>query len=390
MTMDARETQRQDDLRLVSESALAFASRETPLSRVRGMRGRKPEFDRGIWNKLAAQGWTGLLAAEQFGGHAQGFAEMAAIIAELADRLTPEPLTPAVVLAGGVLRHCPDTEQKSRLLTALAAGELIPALAWQDGGGGPDTALATTATHASRSGNRIRLTGEKRHIRPGTGADGYIVSVQDRDFSLYWMPSDSAGMQIEEEALADGTWSARLRLDGAAVLPQQCLCSGDAALSALTRAYDETLVMASVELLAVMRRMLSMTLEYLRTRVQFGKPIGAFQSLQHRAVDLLIQQELTAAVVGQAIAALDAGANADADLQARASVASRAKARASDACLLVARESVQMHGAMGFTDECDLGLYVQRALVLSAWLGNGLAHRRRFGAVNPLGGAGAA
>jgi alkylation response protein AidB-like acyl-CoA dehydrogenase len=118
-----------------------------------------------------------------------------------------------------------------------------------------------------------------------------------------------------------------------------------------------------------------MTQDYLRTRIQFGKPIGTFQSLQHRAVDLLLQQELTASVVAQALALLD---NPDSDASARSALASRVKSRASDAGLQVAREAVQLHGAIGVTDEYDLGLYLQRALVLAAWLGNGTQQRRRY------------
>jgi alkylation response protein AidB-like acyl-CoA dehydrogenase len=124
--------------------------------------------------------------------------------------------------------------------------------------------------------------------------------------------------------------------------------------------------------------MLTMTLDYLRTRKQFGKLIGSFQSLQHRAVDMLIQQELGEAVVAQAVAALDSGCSAS----ERAVLAARAKARCSDAALQIGRESVQLHGAIGVTDENDLGLFLQRALVLSAWLGNGGTQRRRVACLN--------
>jgi len=131
--------------------------------------------------------------------------------------------------------------------------------------------------------------------------------------------------------------------------------------------------------------MLDMTLEYLRTRKQFGKAIGSYQGLQHRAVDMHIQQELCAAVVAEGLAALDAGVAGD----ERAQLAARVKARCSDAALAVARESVQLHGAVGFTDEYDLGLYLQRALVLSAWLGNGAVQRRRHALLTRRAGAAA-
>ena len=125
-----------------------------------------------------------------------------------------------------------------------------------------------------------------------------------------------------------------------------------------------------------MERCLDMTLEYLRTRKQFGRAIGSFQALQHRAVDLWVQKELARAAVASAARTLD---DASASPLARSAAASGAKARATHAALLMSTQAVQLHGAIGFTDEYDLGLYLNRALVLSAWLGNAAEHRRRYG-----------
>ena len=124
-----------------------------------------------------------------------------------------------------------------------------------------------------------------------------------------------------------------------------------------------------------MARSLEMSLDYMRTRVQFGKPIGSFQALQHRAVDLYIQRELASAVLDDALAVLDL----DPEPPRRAAVVSRAKARCAHAALTITREAIQLHGAIGFTDEYDAGLYLKRALVLSAWLGTAQDHRRRYG-----------
>jgi alkylation response protein AidB-like acyl-CoA dehydrogenase len=143
--------------------------------------------------------------------------------------------------------------------------------------------------------------------------------------------------------------------------------------------------MTGVELLAGGRRMLAMTLDYLRTRKQFGRPIGSYQALQHRAVDLFIQQELSSAVLAHALTELDRGIAGT----ERAQLAARVKARCSEAALTIAREAVQMHGAIGVTDEHDLGLYLQRTLVLSAWLGNAAQQRRRFAALSRRDAAGA-
>ena len=132
--------------------------------------------------------------------------------------------------------------------------------------------------------------------------------------------------------------------------------------------------MVCAELVGLSRKVMAMTLDYMRTRMQYGRHIGSFQALQHRAVDLLVQQELSGSVLDDAISMIDSAANG-VELQR---LVSRAKARCSDAALRITREAIQLHGAIGYTDEHDLGLYLKRALVLAAWLGNSTQHRARF------------
>jgi alkylation response protein AidB-like acyl-CoA dehydrogenase len=303
------------------------------------------------------------------------------VVATLATQVVPEPVVPALVFASRAIEHTGNGDLQQQLLASIVAGELIPGVAWQEELAGLQVNLPASAVVAAPTNSGIQLTGEKHHVRPGADCDGFVVTAkQGNGLSLWWVPANAAGVQVKSVALADGTSEASVRFDGVMLDNPHCLAQGDAATVAFTRAYDETLVMASVELLALQQAMLNMTLEYLRTRVQFGKPIGSFQALQHRAVDLHIQQELTSSVLGQAITLLDSGC----DPVERSLMASRIKARASDAGLLLARESIQLHGAIGFTDEYDLGLYVQRALVLSAWLGNAQAQRRRYASIANL------
>lgn len=370
------DSERADQLNMLRESALSFATKESPLTRARALRQQTPGYDRRFWAALAEQGWTGLLVPEQMGGYDQGFAEMAEVTAALATQVAPEPVVPVLVFAGRLLAHAGATELSTRLLTELAEGRTLPAVAWQEDVTGAKDRTDQAATRLERQADALLLNGCKRHVRPGAGADGYIVSASGpQGLALVWVPSDASGLTLTSQPLADGGYAAQLDFNQVRLPASHLLAEGPAAVAALTRAYDETLVLASVELLALVRSMLAMTQDYLRTRIQFGKPIGSFQSLQHRAVDLLLQQELTASVVAQALALLDAP---DGDASARSAMASRVKSRASDAGLQVAREAVQLHGAIGVTDEYDLGLYLQRVLVLAAWLGNGTQQRRRY------------
>jgi alkylation response protein AidB-like acyl-CoA dehydrogenase len=220
-----------------------------------------------------------------------------------------------------------------------------------------------------------RLSGTKRFISGAAQADAFLVSAQGGDgIVLLWLPRATAGAGVALEPLADGRSFVTLRLQDALVPKGRVVAAGPVAAEALARAFDNGSVIVGAELLGVMERALEMSLDYLKTRVQFGKPIGAFQALQHRAVDLHIQKELAGAVLEEALAALDRGP----DAATRAQLASRVKARCADAALKITREAIQLHGAIGFTDDYDAGLYLKRALTLAAWLGHPVWHRRRY------------
>ena len=357
---------------MLRDSARAFAQAEAPLAHSRGLRGSAQGYAPSIWGNMAEQGWLGILIPECYGGSGMGMCAMRVVAEELARTLAPEPLTACAVLARGLILHSQNEELKGNLLSRLAAGNLIAAAATQDASQDGPAGLPMTSVHGEDG--RLLLNGAKRFVVPATKSDGYIVSAREDDaLALYWLPADRAGIVSDMELRADGSFSQSLRFNAVVLDAGHRLSAGPAALAALDQAFDEAVVIGCAELLGVMDAALSLTLAYMKTRVQFGKPIGSFQALQHRAVDLFIQKELALGAVDDAVRALDAGVSA-AD---RAAVASRAKSRCADAALLITREAIKLHGAIGFADECDIGLYLQRALVLAAWLGNAAWHRRR-------------
>ena len=357
--MDLSDT---DDLvRLVRESASSFTKGDDA-SRGRGLRGGDPGFDRAVWSEMAANGWTGMVLAEADGGQDAGFAAMGALAGTLARAVTPEPLTAVAVLSALAVAGCPESALRRRLLDGITSGDMVLATGFQGEGGSLDPADTPLAFDGQT------VTGTLRHVFPALGADGFVVAAQGSDgLSLVHVPA--SGATIERELRADGSFSGRVAF---AAAPGDVLATGDAARHALDEAIAAAVAVSSAELLGLIERALEITLDYMRVRVQFGRPIGSFQALQHRAVDLWIAQELTRGAVSEALAALDAGATGD----ARRFVAGRAKSRAGDAALTVCRECIKLHGAIGFTDEHDVGLYLRRALTLSAWLGNAAQHRR--------------
>ena len=361
---------------MLRDSVADFVKRGTDIKRVRRLRDTQPGFERPVWQQMAEFGWLGILVPEQYGGLGLGCAEMAIVAAGTGSALTPEPLTAAAVLAAGVIVRGDNETLKRELLESLVAGALIPALAWQERAGALDA--MDVAVRAEPFEAAIKLNGGKNFVAGAAGADGFVVSAQSRDgLALYWVPANTSGVALDLQPLADGRMTATLRLNDVVVSKNHLLASPACAKAALRAALDTTLVMASAEMSGVMGRALDMSVEYMKTRVQFGKPIGSFQALAHRAVDLHIQRELSSAVLDDAVALFDAGA-ADAR---RSAMASRVKARCSEAGLRITREAIQIHGAIGFTDEYDAGPYLKRALVLAAWLGNVTQHRRRYAAL---------
>jgi alkylation response protein AidB-like acyl-CoA dehydrogenase len=354
-------------------SVADYVARGTDLARVRRLRGTSTEYERAAWQKMAELGWLGILVPERYGGLGLGLAEMAIVARGLARALVPEPLTATAVLAATALAAAENEPLKREQLPRLAAGDVLPALAWQEQAGELDPAAIETRATPFEGG--FKLNGVKRFIAGAAQADAFIVSARAAGgVVLLWLPRDAAGAQLELEPLADGRSFGTLRLDDALVPRSGVAASGAAALEALGRAFDHGCAIAGAELAGVMERSLEMSLDYLKTRVQFGKPIGSFQALQHRAVDLHIHQELASAVLEEALGVLDRGPAAP----ARAAAASRVKARCADAAARITREAIQLHGAIGFTDEFDAGLYLKRALVLTAWLGSASWHRRRY------------
>jgi alkylation response protein AidB-like acyl-CoA dehydrogenase len=358
------------------QSVTDFIQRGTDIARVRKLRDTAPGYDRKVWQQMAGFGWTGILVPEEHGGLGLGLHEMAIVLEGLARVLVPEPLNAGAVLAATAIRESGNQKLKGELLPALVEGEVIPALAWQERAGDLDG--GSPALSARSFEGALKLSGEKRFVHGGLGADGYAVTAQlDGDLALVWVPADAGGVAAEPLPQADGRSAATVRFKDVVVPKANVLAAGATASAALARAFDDTRVMASAELLGTMTRALDMSVDYMKTRVQFGKPIGSFQSLAHRAVNLHLQKELSSAALDAIVAELDRGATP----QRRALLASRLKARCAEAGTRVTREAIQIHGAIGFTDEYDVGLYTKRAMVLAAWLGNAHAHRRRYAAL---------
>ena len=333
---------------LLKDSVTDFVTRGTDMARVRALRGDPQEYDRAVWRQMGELGWLGIAIPERYGGMGLGLTETAIVAEGLARALVPEPFTACAVLAAGTLAASDNEALKSDLLPAIASGSRVAALAWQEQAGALDA--AHIALRATPFEGGYRLNGTKRYVTGAAGADVYLVAARsDAGLVLACLDRGASGISVDLEPLADGRHFGTITFEDAVVPRERVAASGSAALGALSRALDHATAIASAELYGVMSRALDMSVDYMKTRVQFGRPIGSFQALQHRAVDLYIQQQLAAAVLSESLRELDEKPAP----QKRAAIASRLKARCSDAGVRIGREAIQIHGAIGFTDEYD-------------------------------------
>lgn len=341
------------------------------VARVRALRDEGHDVDRAQWRRLVDLGWIGLSAPVHLGGEGAGMDVVATIAEVLGRAAAPEPFASAAVLPVHWLAQVPGAAEQ--VVEDIVRGELIAGPAWQDEVG--SIAVPSPAVRASGGADAPVLNGTAWWC-PVPDADVFMVLAQlSGEPVLIRCGRDQRGLTLVPLELADGSRSAHLRFVDAPVDPAAVLARGDRVVHALDAAVDAARLAVSAELLGVMDRALEITLDHLRQRVQFGRPLGSFQAIQHAAVDMFIQMRLTRAALEGALRVWTHPGSTDRD---RAAASSSAKARASSASALITAKAVHLHGAIGFTDEHDLGQYVNRAVVLGAYLGTAHEHRDRY------------
>lgn len=352
---------------LIQDSAVAFVEGDEELKRVRANRFVQPGFDRASWSEMAEAGWLGFVVPEEYGGVGLTFSDLALVLIQLGKGLVPAPFVATAVLAARTLAGSDNAALRAERLPQLVAGDWLPALAWQEARASLDVnARQVVCTNG-------KLNGRKVFVPDAGGADAFIVSAAvPGGTALYLVDKDAPGLSLEFEQRVDGGFYGHLNFADTPVGAQ--VAGPERSEALLATVLDEGRVAASAELLGVMTRALEISVDYLKQRVQFDKPIGSFQALQHKTVDLFILSEVSRSVLLQTTALFDG----EADATQRAVAASQVKARCSDAALRIGKDAIQLHGGIGYTDECNIGLYLKKAMYLASWLGSASAHRARY------------
>ncbi len=371
-----------DDQAMLADTVRSFMAEEGAIKpQLRHWRDKDcPDgFGHALWRQFAELGLNGILVPEADGGLGMGHVEAGIVLAEIGRNLTPSPFLTNAVMGATALAAAAD-ELKQRWLPGVMAGATVLAVAIDEGAKHDPERITLKA---ERSGNGFRLSGEKPCVIQGASADCLIVAARtsgaDRDtdgVTLFAVPKDAAGVGHDRVRLVDSVMASHIRFDNVELVGAAVIGEVDGGRATLNRIVAAGRVGAASELVGVASGAFGVTTAYLQTRKQFGRLIGEFQALQHRAAHLYSEIEIAHAAAFKAQQLLDAG-SPEAEL-----MVSVAKAKASSAANLAVREGVQMHGGVGMTDEFDIGLYMKRERALTEFMGDGNYHAGRVAALS--------
>ncbi len=361
-----------DSLERFIQGSYDFDARRAHLASDRG-------YSRETYAEFAELGWTAVPFSETDGGLDGGPIELMVMMEQFGRGLVIEPYLASIVLAGAALRHAADDAAKARWLPGLIDGSLTGALALQE----PHSRfeLASVRTRAEREEDGWRLTGHKAVVLNARDADLVIVPArtrgrdEDRDgITLFALPAGTPGVTTRAYPTVDGMQAAEVILEDVALPANALIGIEDAGLGVLEAVAREALLALSAEAVGIMAVLVEKTVDYSKNRKQFGLPIGAFQALQHRMVEMFMEHEQTRSLLYMAAMKLAAGtADAERALSALKYQVGRAGRR-------IGQEAVQLHGGMGVTHELDVAHYFKRLTMIDLAFGNADHHLSRFAA----------
>lgn len=347
-----------EEQEMLRENARGLLEKECPPAAVRRLMEDERGYDPALWKKMAELGWTGLAIPEEFGGAALTYVDLALVMEEMGRALLPSPFIWTAMTAEAIRRAGSDA-QKRAILPKIAAGETIATIAWMEPPGSWDAA-GIKAT-ARESGGDFTLDGVKLFVNDGHLADLMIVAARtggagEAGVTLFAIDARRQGVAVTPLKTMDQTRKlSEVRLEGVRANADETLGAISGGWKTLAEVIDRGKVMIAAEMMGGAQKALEMSVEYAKLRVQFGRPIGSFQAVQHKCANMMVDVESAKSAVYYAAWAVS-NESAEAPL-----AAALAKAAASDAYRRVTAEAIQVHGGIGFTWDHDLQLYFKRA-----------------------------
>jgi pimeloyl-CoA dehydrogenase small subunit len=366
-----------DEQRLLRDSvSKLFANRYADFEKRKAYAKQPEGFDRAVWAEYAEAGLLALPFDEAHGGFGGGPVETMIIMEEIGKAAALEPYMPNAVFAGAILRHGASAAVKDAIIPHCIAGEAMIAVAHTERHSRYD--LNDVTTTARRDGDDFVIEGDKTVVIGGDSADHLIVSARvsggtrDRDgIGLFLVDAKSPGVSRRGYAMQDALHGAEISLANVRVPASHEV--GD--LAVLERAADEAIAAICAEAVGAMDALITMTVDYMKTRKQFGVAISAFQALQHRAVDMYVALEQA-----RSMAIFAAMSAADSDAKTRGEAMAMAKSAVGKAAKFVGQQSVQLHGGIGVTMEYKAGHLFKRLTMIEMQFGDADYHLRRLAA----------
>ena len=358
---------------MLRDSARAFMADNAPITQLRKLRDTNDGdgYSKPVWANFADMGFTGVLVPEAQGGLGLGMVEAGVVMEQIGHQLTASPFLASSVVAASLIRQAGSAEQRDHWLPKLASGTTIATLAIDEHRKHQPDRIACKAVKTAAG---FTLDGHKTFVIDGHVADLLLVAAtsSEKGITLFMVPRSTPGVAVERVAMVDSHNAARITFTGVSLGHDAVLGAVDAGAVPLALALDAGRAAAAAELLGLADEVFERTTAYLRQRKQFGRLIGEFQALQHRAAELYFDIEMARAAVLKALQAIDA------DPATAGEAVAVAKARAGTSATLAVQEGVQMHGGMGMTDEFDIGFFMKRARVLQEYLGDSGFHADRL------------
>ena len=367
-----------EEQRLVADSVRRFAAQDYGFEARKAIVASREGWSREVWAKLAEIGLLGLPFSAEQGGFGGRAVDLMSVMEAMGDALLVEPYL-STVLAGRLVARGASEALRAEIIAAIVEGRMVMAFAHTEEGARYD--LAHVATRAVRKGAGYVLEGEKRVVLHAPCAERLVVSARtsgDVDdasgIGLFLVDAKAPGVSMTAYRTLDEMRAADVRLEGVVAAEGARIGGEGQALALIEEAVDYATALLCAEAVGAMKHACDATLEYLKTRRQFGVPIGAFQALQHRMVDMVISYEQARSMASLACARVDGGS----DPRERARIVSAAKIRIADAARHVSQESVQLHGGMGMTDELKLSHTFRRLTMIARQFGDADHHLERF------------
>jgi alkylation response protein AidB-like acyl-CoA dehydrogenase len=371
-----------DEQIMLRDNARGFLSKKAPIAHLRQLRDTHDAdgFSRPLWKDFVEMGWAGILVPQNYGGLALGHVEAGVVMEELGRTLTPSPFLSTAILAANALARAGNEKQKIEYLSRIVAGDLIGTLAVDESA---KHRPEKTAMVATRSGSGFILNGVKTFVLDGHVANLFVVAArtagspgETKGVTLFLVDSTAKGIRAERTPMVDTHNAARVTFENVNVPADNVLGEVDAGWVTLEGTLNVGRAAVAAELMGAADEAFTRTVGYLRERKQFGRLIGEFQALQHRAANLYCELEVSRSAVLKALQMLDEA------FESAGAIVSVAKAKAGQSATLAVQEAVQMHGGIGMTDEFDVGLFMKRVRVGQELFGDANFHADRLARLN--------